>query len=116
MIIVNTEVVPGHELVEVLGLVQGSTVRAKHLGRDIAAGLKNLVGGELKGYSELLTEARREALERMIAQADELGANSVLNVRFTTSAVTQGASELFAYGTAAVVHKLDQLQELEPGR
>ena len=102
MILVNTEVIPGMSITEVKGLVQGNTVRAKHLGRDIAAGLKNLVGGELKGYTELLTESRREALERMLAQANELGANAVVNVRFSTSSVTQGAAEMYAYGTAVV--------------
>jgi uncharacterized protein YbjQ (UPF0145 family) len=103
MIVVNTETIPGYRIVELKGLVQGNTVRAKHLGRDIAAGFKNLVGGELKGYTELLTEARREAVARMMAQAKELGANAVLNVRFSTSAVTAGAAELYSYGTAAVV-------------
>ncbi len=103
MLVVNTETIPGHEIREVKGLVQGNTIRAKHLGRDLAAGLKNLVGGELKGYTELLTEARREAMERMIAQAQQLGANAIVNVRFTTSAVTQGAAELYAYGTAVVI-------------
>ena len=103
MIVVNTETIPGRRIVEVRGIVQGNTVRAKHVGRDIAAGLKNLVGGELKGYTELLTEARREALERMLAQARQLGANAVVNVRFSTSAVTQGAAELYAYGTAVIL-------------
>jgi uncharacterized protein YbjQ (UPF0145 family) len=103
MILVNTETVPGYAIKEVKGLVQGNTIRAKHVGRDIGASLKNLVGGELKGYTQLLTEARRQAVERMIAQADELGANAVVNVRFTTSAVTAGAAELYAYGTAVVV-------------
>ncbi|MFQ5506014.1 MAG: YbjQ family protein [Planctomycetota bacterium] len=103
MLIVNTEIAPGHRILEIKGLVQGNTIRAKHLGRDIAAGLKNLVGGELRGYTELLTESRREALNRMINQAKELGANAVLNVRFSTSSITQGAAELFAYGTAVVV-------------
>ena len=103
MIIVNTETIPGYQITEVKGLVQGSTVRAKHVGRDIAAGLKNLVGGELKGYTELLVESRREATERMLAQARELGANAVVNVRYATSSVTAGASELYAYGTAVVV-------------
>lgn len=103
MILVNTETIAGHTILEVKGLVQGSTVRAKHVGRDIAAGLKNLVGGELKGYTELLVESRREATERMIAQASELGANAVVNVRFATSSVTTGAAELYAYGTAVVV-------------
>ena len=104
MVVVNTETVPGYEIVEMKGIVQGNTVRAKHAGRDIAAGFKNLVGGELKGYTELLTESRREAMERMIAQAQELGANAVVNVRFSTSAVTAGAAELYAYGTAVVLN------------
>ena len=105
MILVNTESIPGYRVVETKGLVQGNTIRAKHLGRDIAAGFKNLVGGELKGYTELLTESRRQAIERMIGQAQQLGANAVVNVRFTTSAVTQGAAELYAYGTAMVVEE-----------
>ncbi|KKM69973.1 hypothetical protein LCGC14_1445390 [marine sediment metagenome] len=103
MTIVNIETVPGRTIKEVRGLVQGNTIRAKHVGRDIAAGFKNLIGGELTGYTELLTEARRQAVERMIAQAQELGANAIVNVRFTTSAVTQGAAELYAYGTAVVL-------------
>lgn len=102
MIVTNTEGIAGHNVVQILGLVQGNTVRAKHAGRDIAAGLKNLVGGELKGYTELLTESRRQAMERMLTQAQQLGANAVVNVRFTTSAVTSGAAELYAYGTAVV--------------
>lgn len=100
MIVVNTEEIPGRTITQVLGLVQGNTIRAKHAGRDIMAGLKNLVGGELKGYTELLTEARRQATERMLQQAQQLGADAVVNVRFTTSAVTAGAAELYAYGTA----------------
>jgi uncharacterized protein YbjQ (UPF0145 family) len=103
MIIVNTETIPGHRVVELVGLVQGNTIRAKHLGRDIGAGLKNLVGGELRAYTELMTEARREAMERMVAQARELGANAIVNVRFTTSQVAGGAAELYAYGTAVTV-------------
>lgn len=103
MIVVNTDAVPGYEIVELKGMVQGNTVRAKHLGRDIAAGFKNMVGGELKGYTELLTESRREATTRMMQQAEQLGANAILNVRFSTSAITSGASEMLAYGTAAVV-------------
>ncbi|NQT53905.1 YbjQ family protein [bacterium] len=102
MILVNTETIPGMTITEVKGIVQGNTVRAKHLGRDIGASLKNLVGGELKGYTELLTEARREAIERMMAQAQQLGANAVVNVRFSTSAVTAGAAEIYAYGTAVI--------------
>ncbi len=103
MIVVNTETVPGHEIVELKGLVQGNTIRAKHVGRDIMASLKNLVGGELRGYTELLTESRREAMSRMLAQAQELGANAVVNVRFSTSSITQGAAELYCYGTAVVL-------------
>lgn len=102
MIVTNTETIAGHEIAQVLGLVQGNTVRAKHAGRDIAAGLKNLVGGELRGYTELLTESRREAMERMLSQAQQLGANAVVNIRFTTSAVTSGAAEMYAYGTAVI--------------
>ena len=103
MIVVNTEAVPGYRIARMLGIVQGNTVRAKHLGRDIAAGFKNMIGGELKGYTQLLTESRRQAMERMMAQAQQLGANGVVNVRFSTSAVTQGAAELYAYGTAVVL-------------
>ncbi len=106
MIITNTETVAGYEIVATKGLVQGNTVRAKHAGRDIAASLKNLVGGELSGYTELLTESRREAIQRMIDQSKQLGANAVVNVRFTTSAVTAGAAELYAYGTAVVVEAI----------
>jgi len=106
MLIVNTETIPGYNVIRVLGLVQGNTIRAKHAGKDIMAGLKNLVGGELKGYTELLTESRREAMGRMIAQANELGANCVLNVRFSTSSITQGAAELYAYGTAVIVQPI----------
>jgi uncharacterized protein YbjQ (UPF0145 family) len=103
VIVVNTEYVPNKAIVEVKGLVQGNTVRAKHVGRDIAAGLKNIFGGELKGYTELLVESRRQAMGRMIAQAQQLGANAVLNVRFATSSITAGAAELYVYGTAVVL-------------
>ena len=105
MIVVNTETIAGYDVVEVKGIVQGNTVRAKHVGRDIAASLKNIVGGELRGYTELLTESRREAMERMLMQAQQLGANAVVNVRFSTSSVTAGAAELYAYGTAVVVQR-----------
>lgn len=103
MILTNIETVPGKKIVEHFGLVQGSTIRAKHVGRDIMASLKNLVGGELKGYTELLREARKEATDRMVAQANQLGANAIVNVRYATSSVAQGAAELFAYGTAVRV-------------
>ena len=103
MLCSNTEDIPGQQIIEFYGVVTGSTVRAKHIGRDIAAGLKNFVGGELKGYTELLQEARQEALHRMMEQARSVGANAVINVRFGTSSVAQGAAELFAYGTAVKV-------------
>ncbi len=103
MIVVNTDAIPGHRIVEVKGIVQGNTVRAKHAGRDIAAGLKNLVGGELKGYTELLTESRQEAVNRMLNHAQQLGANAIVSVRFTTSSITSGAAEVYAYGTAVTV-------------
>ncbi len=103
MILSNTETIPGKTIREFYGVVTGSTVRAKHVGRDIMAGLKNIVGGELTGYTELLNEARTEALERMKQQAHSVGANAVVNIRFSTSSVAQGAAELFAYGTAVKV-------------
>jgi len=103
MIITNIEEVPGKRIIEHYGLVTGSTVRAKHAGRDIMASLKNFVGGELKGYTELLEDARLQARERMIKQAEEMGANAIVNVRFNTSSVSQGASELYIYGTAVRV-------------
>jgi len=103
MIVTNIESVPGKTIVEHYGLVSGSTIRAKHIGRDIMASLKNLVGGEIKGYTELLRESRRQATERMIEQARQMGANAIINVRFSTSSVAQGAAELYAYGTAVSV-------------
>jgi uncharacterized protein YbjQ (UPF0145 family) len=103
MLLSNLEIVPGRKIAKHLGLVQGSTVRSKHIGRDIMAGFKNVFGGELKGYTELLQESREEAVARMTAQAEAVGANAVLNVRFSTSSISQGAAELFAYGTAVVL-------------
>ncbi|WP_419813418.1 YbjQ family protein [Bacterioplanoides sp.] len=103
MLISNMEVVPGKKIVKHLGLVQGSTVRAKHAGRDIMAGLKNIFGGELKGYTELLSESRDEAIARLGEQAQALGANAIVNVRFSTSSIAAGASEIFVYGTAVIV-------------
>jgi uncharacterized protein YbjQ (UPF0145 family) len=99
----NTEMIPGKQIVSFYGIVQGSTIRAKHIGRDMMAGFKNIVGGELKGYTELLQESRKQATERMVAQAREMGANAIVNVRYTTSSVAQGASEILAYGTAVSV-------------
>jgi uncharacterized protein YbjQ (UPF0145 family) len=103
VLVTNLEIVPGKRIQKHYGLVQGSSVRAKHVGRDIMAGLKNVFGGELKGYTELLQESRQEATDRMIEQARAVGANAVLNVRFSTSSVTAGAAELFAYGTAVIL-------------
>jgi len=103
MNITNIETIPGKTIVEHYGVVSGSTVRAKHVGRDIMAGFKNVFGGELKGYTELLTESREEAIERMTQQAKSLGANAIVNVRFSTSSVAAGAAELYVYGTAVSV-------------
>jgi uncharacterized protein YbjQ (UPF0145 family) len=103
VILSNIETIPGKNIVRFFGVVSGSTVRAKHIGRDLMAGLKNIIGGELKGYTELLEESRADAIKRMVAEAESLGANAVVNVRFSTSSVAQGAAELFAYGTAVVV-------------
>jgi uncharacterized protein YbjQ (UPF0145 family) len=107
MLLVNTETIPGYRIAEVKGLVQGNTIRAKHVGKDIFASLKNLVGGELTAYTELLTESRKQATDRMIEEAKALGANAVLNVRFSTSSVAQGAAELYAYGTAVTVEPVN---------
>lgn len=103
MLVSNIEFIPGKKISKHLGMVQGNTVRAKHAGRDIMAGLKNIFGGELVGYTELLSEAREEATARMVAQAAAIGANAVINIRYSTSSVTAGAAELFAYGTAVIL-------------
>jgi uncharacterized protein YbjQ (UPF0145 family) len=103
----NIESFPGYAITRHLGLVQGSTVRAKHAGRDFMAGLKNFIGGELKGYTELLSESREEATQRMIAQARAVGANAVINVRFSTANITAGAAEILAYGTAVVLARAE---------
>ena len=103
MLLSNLELVPGRRVVKHLGLVQGSTVRAKHVGKDFFAGLKNIVGGELKAYTELLQESREEAVARMVEQAKAAGANAVLNIRFATSSITAGAAEILAYGTAVTL-------------
>ncbi len=110
MILSNLETVPGAKITQHLGLVSGNTIRAKHIGRDFMAGLKNIVGGELTGYTELLSEARNEAISRMIEQAQYMGANAVINVRFSTSSVAQGAAELFAYGTAVIIEPINEEQ------
>jgi uncharacterized protein YbjQ (UPF0145 family) len=100
VIILTTDFVPGHDVIEALGVVRGSTIRAKHIGKDIMAGLRTLVGGEVKEYTEMLVEARNESMRRLEAQAEGLGADAVINLRFVTSQVMTGAAELLAYGTA----------------
>ncbi len=100
MIIVNTDFIPGREIRAALGLVRGSTIRAKHIGKDVMAGLRTLVGGEIKEYTEMIIESRAESVLRMEAQAEKLGADAIINVRFVTSQVMSGAAELLAYGTA----------------
>lgn len=103
MLLTNTEEIPGKKIVGFYGVVSGSTVRAKHVGKDMMAGIKNIFGGELKGYTELLQETRDEAIERMKSQAEQMGANAIVNVRFSTSSVAAGAAEIYVYGTAVTV-------------
>ncbi len=105
MILSTTDQLDGKRIVEVKGLVQGNTIRARHVGRDIMAGLRNVVGGEITEYTRLLTESRAQATQRMVQEAESLGANGVIGVRFVTSMVMSGASELLAYGTAVVVEE-----------
>ncbi len=100
MLISNTDFISGREIVEVIDIARGSTVRARNIGRDIFAGLKNLVGGEISEYTRLMADAREQAIGRMVADAESLGADAVINVRFTTAMVMQGCSEILAYGTA----------------
>ncbi len=100
MLVSNLEFLPGRKVNRHLGLVQGSSVRSKHVGRDIAASFKNFFGGELRGYTELLSDSREEATSRMLEQASSIGANAVLNVRYSTSSIAAGAAEIFVYGTA----------------
>lgn len=100
MLITTTDFIPGKEIVEVIDVARGSTIRARHIGRDVFAGLKNIVGGEISEYTKLMADAREQAIERMIADAESLRADAIINVRFTTSMVMQGSSEVLAYGTA----------------
>ena len=104
MIISTSENIPNKKITQVLGVVQGSTVRAKHIGKDIIAGFRNLVGGEVKQYTELLNDAREQAMERMTENAENIGADAIINIRIVTSMVSQMASEILVYGTAV---KLD---------
>lgn len=103
MIIVTTDFVPGKTIKKTLGLCRGNTIRARHIGRDITAALKNVVGGEIRDYTKMMAESREQALDRMVEEAEGMGANAILNVRFTTSMIMQSASEILAYGTAVVV-------------
>ena len=103
MIVVTTEHIEGRKITETLGLAKGSTIRARHVGRDVMAGLRNIVGGEVKDYTVMLAQAREEALQRMIEQAGKMGANAIIGARFVTSMVMSGAAEMVAYGTAVKV-------------
>ena len=107
LILTNIESIPGKKIVEHFGLVSGSTIRAKHIGRDFMAGLKNMIGGEISEYTKMIAECREEALDRMIAQAEENGANAVVGVRFATSEMMEHAAELLAYGTAVILEDLE---------
>ena len=100
MITVNTDKIEGKKIIETLGLVKGNTIRARWFGRDIAAGLKTIIGGEIKSYTDMMTKARDQAVERMVDEAKKLKADAVINIRFTASEVMQGASEILVYGTA----------------
>ena len=105
MLVTTTDTVPGHKIVEVIGLVRGNTVRARNVGRDILAGLKAVVGGEVATYTAMLAQSREQALDRLRAEALERGANAVVGMRITTSTVMQGAAEILAYGTAVVIRR-----------
>ena len=105
MLIVTMDQPPGYRITEVLGLVRGNTIRARHVGKDIVAGLRNIVGGEISEYTKMLAESREQAMDRMIAEAEKLGADAILAVRMTTSSVSQGSAELLAYGTAVKIEK-----------
>ncbi len=104
MIITTTEKIPNKEIVEILGIARGSTVRARNIGRDIFAGLKNIIGGELSEYTKLQAESREQAIQRMIEDGERLGADAIINIRISTSVITQGAAEILAYGTAVKIN------------
>ncbi len=105
IIVSSTNTIPGKEIKEIVGLVKGSTVRARNIGRDIGAGFKNLIGGEIKTYTEMISQSREEAYNRMVNQAIEKGADAIIGMRFMTSMIMQGASEMLAYGTAVKFKK-----------
>lgn len=106
MILVNTDSITGKEIIETLGLVKGSTIRAKHVGKDIVAGLRQIVGGELKEYTEMIEEARKIAMDRMVKEAQSLNADAIINIRYSTTAVMQGAAEIMVYGTAVKIKNI----------
>ena len=103
LVVVTSPTIPGKKIVRTLGLVRGNTIRARHVGKDIMAGLRNIVGGEVTEYAKLLAESREQALDRMVDQAEELGANAIIGLQFQTSVIMSGAAEMMAYGTAVVV-------------
>ncbi len=103
MIMVTTDFVPGKKITKTLGLVRGNTIRARHIGKDIKAALRNIVGGEITDYTKMMAESREQALDRMVEEAQSLGANAIINVRFSTSMIMQNAAEILAYGTGVVV-------------
>lgn len=103
MIVVTTDSIQGRKISKTLGLVRGNTIRARHVGRDILASLRNLVGGEIRDYTKMMAESREQALDRMMEEAESLGADAILNVRFATSMIMQSASEILAYGTAVIL-------------
>lgn len=105
IILTTTSEIPGYKIASILGVVKGNTVRARNIGRDIAAGLKNIVGGEIKTYTDMIADSREEAFNRMVNEAISMGAHAIINIRFTTSMIMQGASEMLAYGTAVTLKK-----------
>lgn len=114
MIVVTTADIPTMRIVKVFGMVRGNTIRARHLGHDIGAALKGLVGGEIREYTKLMGESREQAIDRMVAEAESIGANAVVNVRFSTSMVMAGAAELLAYGTAVIVEEISEQDRYMP--
>ncbi len=103
MMLVTTDEIPGKTVIKTLGLVRGNTIRARHIGRDISAALKNIVGGEITDYTKMMAESREQAFDRMVEEAESLGANAIIGIRVTTSMIMQSASEILAYGTAVIV-------------
>ena len=108
MLVVTSETIANHRVVRTLGLVRGNTIRARHVGKDILAGLRNIVGGEIHEYTKLMAESREQTVDRMIAEAEQLGANAIITARFTTSVIVGGAAELLAVGTAVIIEPINQ--------